>query len=98
MAIAALVLGLISLVASFCGVGVLFGAIAIVLGVLGVRKANELVGQPQRGVAIAGIVTGALGVLASAFILVALVFGSTVETDFPDGVCDESRFLQDPDC
>lgn len=107
MAIAALVLGLISLAGTlFCGAGVLFGAIAIVLGVLGVRKANELVGQPQRGVAIAGIVTGALGVLASlAFILVVFVFGSSVESDFEgintdpsDGVCDQSRFLQDPDC
>lgn len=107
MAIAALVLGLLSLVGTlFCGAGVLFGAIAIVLGVLGLRKANELVGQPQRGVAIAGIVTGALGVLASlAFILVVFVFGSSVEDDFEgintdpaDGVCDQSRFLQDPDC
>lgn len=109
MAIAALVLGLLSLVGTlFCGAGVLFGAIAIVLGVLGVRKANELVGQPQRGVAIAGIVTGALGVLASlVFIVVVFLLGSgsSVEEDFEgintdpsDGVCDQSRFLQDPDC
>ncbi len=104
--------GIISLVGIFCFgfVGLLLGAIAIVLGVLGMKKANELPGQPQRGLAIGGIVTGSLGVVASvAFILFVFVLGSAVETEFEnfdggintdpsDGVCDESRFMQDPDC
>jgi len=112
LAVAALVVGIISLVGVFCFgfLGLLLGVIAVVLGVLGLKKANGLPGQPQRGLAIAGIVTGSLGVVASiAFILIVFVFASTVETEFENidgginsdpsnGVCDESRFMQDPDC
>lgn len=104
--------GIISLVGIFCFgfVGLVLGIIAIVLGVLGMKKANKLPGQPQRGLAIAGIVTGSLGVVASiAFIMVFFLLGSSVDTELEnidgginsdpsDGVCDESRFLQDPDC
>ncbi len=110
LAVAALVLGILSLLGAFvCGSGLLFGAIGIVLGVLGLKKANSEPSQPQRGVAIAGIVTGAIGtVLSILVILFVFVIGSTaddIESDFgdmnsdpSDGVCDESRFIQDPDC
>ncbi len=110
MAVAALVLGILSLLgAFFCGSGVLFGIIAVVLGFLGMKKANELPGQPQRGLAIAGIVTGAIGTIISIIvILFVFVLGSAadnIEDDFgeinsdpSDGVCDTDRFLQDPDC
>ncbi len=108
LAVAALVVGIISLLGIFCfGIGgLVLGLIAVVLGVLGMKKANELPGQPQRGLAIAGLVTGGLAMVASiAFILFVFVLGSTVDTidggvntDPSDGVCDQSRFLQDPDC
>lgn len=110
LAVGALVLGILSLLAAFfCGTGLLFGIIAIVLGVLGMKKANAQPGQPQRGLAIAGIVTGAIGVVISIIvILVVFVIGSTaddinsdldsINSDPSNGVCDESRFLQDPDC
>lgn len=111
LAVAALVVGIISLIGIFCfGVGgILFGLVAVVLGVLGMKKANAQPGAPQKGLAIGGIVTGALGLLIGiAFLLFFVVIGSTaddLETDFgdinsdpSDGVCDESRFLQDPDC
>jgi Na+/melibiose symporter-like transporter len=115
LAVAALVVGIISLIGIFCfGVGgILFGLVAVVLGVLGMKKANAQPGAPQKGLAIGGIVTGALGLLIGIVILVFfVVVGSTaddIQTDFEsdfgeinsdpsDGVCDESRFLQDPDC
>lgn len=111
LAVAALVVGIISLIGIFCfGIGgILFGLVAVVLGVLGMKKANAEPGAPQKGLAIGGIVTGALGLLIGiAFLLFFVVIGSTaddLETDFgdinsdpSDGVCDESRFLQDPDC
>jgi hypothetical protein len=71
------------------------------------KKANAQPGAPQKGLAIGGIVTGALGLLIGlAFLVFFVVLGATTEdTDFgdinsdpSDGVCDESRFLQDPDC
>ena len=110
MAVGALVLGILSLLgAFFCGSGILFGLIAVVLGVLGMKKANSLPGQPQRGLAIAGIVTGAIGSIISIIvILFVYVLGSTaddISNDLgeinsapSDGVCDTDRFLQDPDC
>ncbi len=109
LAVAALVVGIISLLGLFCfGVpGLLLGTIAIVLGVLGIKKANTLPGQPQKGLAIGGIVTGAIGMLVGLAFTALLVFGSTVDSDFDsdgvnsdpsDGTCDQSRFIQDPDC
>ena len=109
MAVGALVLGILSLLGAFiCGSGILFGLIAVVLGVLGMKKANSMPGQPQRGLAIAGIVTGAIGSIISILVILFFVIGSTaddisndlgdINSDPSDGVCDTDRFLQDPDC
>lgn len=111
MAIAALVLGILSLVGVFCwGVGgILLGLPAVVLGFLGMKKAKELPGAPQKGVAIGGIVTGALGLVGGLLFLLftVILVASTdnIQNDFgdinsdpSDGVCDSDRFLQDPDC
>jgi hypothetical protein len=107
-AVVSLVVGILSLLGIFCfGVGgVVLGLIAVVLGIMGIRKANEMVGQPQKGVAIGGLVTGSLGLLAGLAFLGLIVLGSAVSDDYDsgynsdpsDGVCDESRFIQDPDC
>jgi hypothetical protein len=42
-----------------------------VLGVLGIKKANTMPGQPQKGLAIGGIVTGAIGLLVGLALTVA---------------------------
>jgi hypothetical protein len=119
-AVAATVVGLISLVGSILSwifpirglvvLLVLMGLVAVALGVFGVagvKKANAQPGARQTGLALAGIVTGALGVLIGlAFMVFFVVFGATAEdsdfgdinSDPSDSVCDESRFLQDPDC
>ena len=84
MAIASLVLGIIGLVTFWaCGFGALPGLIAVVLGILGLQAANKLPGQPQRGLAIAGIVTGGLAVLVGIGFWVAVVaLGDDVDSEF----------------
>ncbi len=102
LAVGALVLGILSF---FC-VGLLLGPIAIVLGFLGRKKANEEMGGSGAGMALAGIVTGALGFIASALFIFFfwIAADSTVDSindinsDPSDGICNEDRWLQDPDC
>ena len=68
---AALVLGIVGLVLAIPVIGLLPGIVAVVLGIIGVRRANR--GEANnRGVAIAGIVTGALAVVIAVFVLVAV--------------------------
>ena len=77
MAVASLVLGIISVVCSFIGglnfVGLVLGIVGIVLGVLGKKKTPE-----KSGMATAGIVLSIIGVVLTAIILIACAacFGS----------------------
>lgn len=68
--VAALVIGIIALLLSwipFINIGaIVLGAIAVILGILGLRR--KFVGK---GMSIAGIVLGALAIIASAIILIA---------------------------
>lgn len=104
MATASLVLGIISIVTFWTfGFGVLLGILAIIFGVLGINRAKELPHQFNLGRAKAGLITGILGTIGGIlFVVVIVVFlGDAIEdidTDFPDGVCNPDRFLQDPDC
>lgn len=113
LAIAALIVGILSIPLAFlCGIGGLFGIAAIVLGFLGMKKANDDLGGGGKGLAVGGIVTGGLGLLAviAWVVLFFIVADTTVEdigdlepidginADPSDGVCNEDRFLQDPDC
>ena len=71
MGVAALVLGILAIVTSITVIGgILLGIVAIVLGVVGRGRANR--GEANnRGVATAGIVTGAIGALLSIALIVA---------------------------
>lgn len=75
LGIAALVLGILSLPAAFlAGVpGIVLGPIAVVLGVLGLRRVKARRAD-NRGMAIAGLVTGILGLLLGILVLVFTVF------------------------
>ena len=103
LAVAALVVGISSLVLLFlCGLGAITGLAAVVLGVLGLSASKKSPTGAFRGQAIWGIVTGAVA-MAIGVVVIALVFvvGSTaddVNSDPSDGFCDQSRFVQDPDC
>ncbi|HVM18452.1 MAG TPA: DUF4190 domain-containing protein [Egibacteraceae bacterium] len=79
-AIAALVLGIVALVLSWLPginiIAVLLAIAALVTGFIGIRNANR--GAPGKGMAIAGVVTGALGLILAVLILVGLatLFGN----------------------
>lgn len=79
LAIAALVVGIVAAVSWFIPIwGLLVGAAAIVLGILGVRKATG------KGMAIAGIITGGfgalLGLIITALFVVGIIASSNVNT------------------
>ena len=69
MAVASLVLGILGLLTSFFLIGGLLGLVAVILGVvaLGKIKRGEADG---RGMAIGGIVTGAIALLLTILLLV----------------------------
>ncbi len=106
MAVASLITGIASLVLLWaCGIGILLGIVAVVLGILGRNKAKEMNGNGA-GLALGGLITGGLGLaLTVLFVLVVWVWGNNVNdnigdinSDPSDGVCDMDRFIEDPDC
>lgn len=83
LAITALVLGILSLpLLIFFGLGALLGVVAVVLGIVAVRKVKQ--GQASgRGMAIGGIVLGAISVVLGIFVVIALfVFGFGFASEF----------------
>jgi hypothetical protein len=100
MATVALVLGIISLVCAYP-----LGIVAVIIGFIALGKAKQMNGA-GRGMAIGGIVTGAIAFLvAIALLLIFVVFADDVSNDLDDvnsdpsdGQCDPDRFIQDPDC
>lgn len=80
LGIAALVLGILAILAAVtligAVVGIPLGLVALILGIVGVRRVGKGVAT-NKGVAIAGIVTGLLGLIASIAVAVALAAGAT---------------------
>lgn len=67
--VAALVLGILSLITWFLFVGGLFGVIAVVLGAIGRGRAKR--GEANNGgMALAGLIMGAVGVLLTILVIV----------------------------
>jgi hypothetical protein len=70
--VASLVLGILTVVFFFTiWLPWLLGALAIVFGALGISKANK--GAGQKGMAIAGLVCGAVGIVISIAFVVLIV-------------------------
>ena len=70
MAIASLVLGIVSLAISWCwGIGIIPGIIAIILGLLS-RPKTETGSGKLTGAAIAGIICGSIGSVASILLFI----------------------------
>ncbi len=97
MATAALVLGTMALITSFTVIGgILFGLIAIILGVVAVRRASRGLAA-GRGRAIAGIILGALGLLLGVALVVAGVSilnskqGKNLTSCLKDAGTDQSK-------
>ncbi|MET9955691.1 DUF4190 domain-containing protein [Streptomyces sp. NPDC006339] len=81
MGTAAMVLGIIA-VAGFCfyGLGAVLGILALIFGIIGLKKANR--GEAtNRGMAIAGIVLGAVGTLVSAAFLGFIIWAVANDPD-----------------
>jgi hypothetical protein len=103
VAIAAMVLGIVGVLAVltviFAFVSFIPGVVAIVLGIIGLNRAGKHPDGQGRGPAIAGIVCGVIGTLASivAFAIVALFVASSdftildTETAGPDDVVLSDR-------
>lgn len=70
LAIASLILGIIAIPASCCyGAGIIFGIIAIVLGVVSKRQ-----GESMSGMAIAGIICSVIGIIAGICMWIMIVY------------------------
>ena len=86
MGVAALVFGVVSLVLAlliiFFPIAGLLGLIAIILGIVGIRRASR--GEADnRGQAIAGLVTGLLGLLLAIFFTIGIgSFFASHQNDF----------------
>jgi hypothetical protein len=63
LSIAALVLGIIGFLTGFIGIGILLGLVAIILGIVALAKHKA-----GKGLAIVGIVTGAMAVVFGSFL------------------------------
>lgn len=68
LAVASLVLGIVSFF--FCWAGILTGIVAIVMGIVALNQIKTDASQKGKGLAIAGIVCGSLGVLIWGFSII----------------------------
>jgi hypothetical protein len=97
MGTAALVLGIVGLVLALIVVGGLPGLIAVVLGVVGLLRVRR--GEANnRGVAIAGIVTGALAIVVAVVVGVFLAENADEIEDLGDCLEDADTEQQRDDC
>ena len=94
MAVASLVLGILTLVLFFTiWLPFVLGALAIVFGALGISKANK--GAGQKGMAIAGLICGAVGVVIT-IAFVALFVNVANNNDVQDVFSSVLQSLQTP--
>ena len=73
LGIAALVLGILSIPAAFFFVGLVFGLLAIIFGIIGLRRVKARRAD-NKGMAIAGLVTGIVGLILSIIVVIGTVF------------------------
>ncbi|OEV21229.1 DUF4190 domain-containing protein, partial [Streptomyces nanshensis] len=86
---AALVLGIISVV-GFCmyGVNIVLGILALIFGIIGLGRAKR--GEAtNRGMAIAGIITGSVGIVLGSVLLGFIIWAVANGEDFDDGYEDD---------
>ncbi|SDY25659.1 protein of unknown function [Modestobacter sp. DSM 44400] len=97
--ITALVLGILSLPAAFFGgiPGILLGVLAIVFAVLGLRRVRARRAD-NRGMAIAGLVTGILGALLGVVVLVLTVLVFNTVGDCVDQLQETGDQVQYQQC
>lgn len=83
LAIAALVIAILSFFGAFLAIGALGGILAVVLGIIGLRQVNASGGtQTGRGIAIGGIAVGGVSILVG---VVVFAFFAAVTTAIQEG-------------
>lgn len=96
LAIASMVLGILWIYWIGSILAIIFGHVA--LGQI--KRSNGW--KSGRGMAIAGLVLGYLGIAMLALVIIVAVAtrnsNDGINSDRSDGFCNESRYLQDPDC
>lgn len=96
LAIASMVLGILWIYWLGSILAIIFGHIAISQ----IRRSNGW--KTGKGMAIAGLVLGYIGLATLIFVIVFAVAtrnsNNGVNSDRSDGFCNESRYMQDPDC
>ncbi|MGW1512651.1 DUF4190 domain-containing protein [Streptomyces sp. NPDC002394] len=89
MGIASLVLGIIAAV-GFClyGLNIILGILALVFGVIGMKKAGR--GEAtNRGMALAGVILGAVGIVVGSVVLGLIIWAATQDaSSFEEGSGD----------
>ncbi|SEC37391.1 DUF4190 domain-containing protein [Streptomyces sp. TLI_105] len=92
MGTTAMVLGIIA-VAGFCmyGLGVILGILALIFGIIGMKKAAR--GEAtNRGMALAGVILGSIGILVSAVFLGFMIWAISQDSSSFDDSYDEDPF------
>ncbi|MFF0272994.1 DUF4190 domain-containing protein [Streptomyces sp. NPDC004330] len=92
MGIASMVLGIIA-VAGFClwGLGAILGILALIFGIIGVKKCSR--GEAtNRGMAVTGIVLGAIGTVVSAVFLGFIIWAASQDSGSFDSGYDDDPF------
>lgn len=90
LAVAALVVGIVAVVTGWIPFwGLLVGATAVTLGILGLKKAHG------KGMAIAGIITGGIGalwgLLVAVFFTLAIVMSANTANTFQEAIQEEGK-------
>lgn len=74
LAIASLVCGIVSIPLTCLYVGVLFGIAAVIMGVIAMKQVKET-GQEGHGMALAGVITGGVGIALSLGYILLVIIG-----------------------
>lgn len=75
MAVAALVLGIIGVVSSWCFIGLIPAILGVVFGVIGRKETTGPGAKSGRGMATAGLITGIVGL--AIFVILVIVGAAT---------------------
>jgi hypothetical protein len=109
LALAAMICGIVGLAGGLvtCGILAPVAIVAVVLGhiALGQIKKNPEQ-QASRSFALTGVITGWIAIGAGVILgIILIIVGITadeiddgINSDPSDGICNEDRFIQDPDC
>ncbi|MFJ4922675.1 DUF4190 domain-containing protein [Streptomyces sp. NPDC088725] len=90
LGVTAMVLGILSVVLFwFVGLGIVLGILALIFGAVGLRKARR--GEASNsGVALAGVILGPIGVVASAAFLALILWTANHDDGYDSTVYDDS--------